>query len=191
MVTILVNTIIVLGSFAMAGWKLGGIEAVSLSILVGTCVDYCIHMMEGYLEADPEHAGLQRNSATGMVTQHGHTDSLRSWRMKHAMATTGIPVIHSAITTGGSALILTTTQLPLFNKFGKIICINTVVSITLTLTFLPALLASFGPLQYHESLRSSLNGVVFLGVFFGCVFLLIYIISQNNDVRGPDGEDMY
>lgn len=44
---ILTNVITVLGLFSMLGYKLGAIEAVSLSILVGTCVDYVIHMMEG------------------------------------------------------------------------------------------------------------------------------------------------
>lgn len=54
MTSIFVNVVIVLGSFGMAKWQLGGIEAVSLSILVGTCVDYAIHLMEGYLEANWE-----------------------------------------------------------------------------------------------------------------------------------------
>ena len=45
------NITVVLGSFGVAGWRLGGIQAISLSILVGTCVDYCIHLIEGYADA--------------------------------------------------------------------------------------------------------------------------------------------
>jgi predicted RND superfamily exporter protein len=33
------------------GWELGAVEAISLSILVGSSVDYCLHLVEGYLLA--------------------------------------------------------------------------------------------------------------------------------------------
>lgn len=31
------------------GWEMGAVEAISLSILVGSSVDYCLHLVEGYL----------------------------------------------------------------------------------------------------------------------------------------------
>jgi len=192
MTVIFMNIVIVLGSFSFAGWKLGGIEAVSLSILVGTCVDYCIHMLEGYLESDPDHLGMERNPDTGkIITASGREWDPREWRMRHAMMTVGVPVFHSAITTGGSAWILTFTELPLFNKFGKIICINTAVSIILTMTLVPAMLATCGPLKHTETLKACVIGVGLLCVFFGVLFLLIYIVSTNTEIRGPDGEVMF
>ena len=39
----------------MFGWKLGIVEAVSLSILVGNALDYCIHLSEGYMAVDNRH----------------------------------------------------------------------------------------------------------------------------------------
>jgi len=42
---------LVTGIFYLAGWKMGGVEAVSLSILVGSSVDYCVHLVEGFLLA--------------------------------------------------------------------------------------------------------------------------------------------
>lgn len=30
-------------------WEMGAMEAISLSILVGALVDYCLHLLEGYL----------------------------------------------------------------------------------------------------------------------------------------------
>lgn len=42
----------VLATFSWSGWRLGGIEAVALSILVGTSVDYIIHMVSA-LSCDP------------------------------------------------------------------------------------------------------------------------------------------
>lgn len=36
-------------------WKLGIVEAISLSILVGNSLDYCIHLSEGYIAMDSRH----------------------------------------------------------------------------------------------------------------------------------------
>ena len=37
--------------FYLIGWEMGAVEAVSLSILVGSSVDYCVHVVEGFLLA--------------------------------------------------------------------------------------------------------------------------------------------
>ena len=42
---------VVVGIFYLVGWEMGAVEAVSLSILVGSSVDYCVHVVEGYLLA--------------------------------------------------------------------------------------------------------------------------------------------
>lgn len=41
----------VVGVFYLVGWEMGAVEAVSLSILVGSSVDYCVHLVEGFLIA--------------------------------------------------------------------------------------------------------------------------------------------
>ena len=41
----------VVAIFYWAGWELGAIEAISLSILIGSSVDYCVHIVEGYILA--------------------------------------------------------------------------------------------------------------------------------------------
>jgi PERQ amino acid-rich with GYF domain-containing protein len=49
----------VVGIFYVVGWEMGAVEAISLSILVGSSVDYCAHLVEGYLLAGnnpPMHA---------------------------------------------------------------------------------------------------------------------------------------
>ena len=43
---------LVVAIFWLAGWTLGAIEAISLSILVGTSVDYTVHLTEGYIMAN-------------------------------------------------------------------------------------------------------------------------------------------
>ncbi|KAH3824631.1 hypothetical protein DPMN_126468, partial [Dreissena polymorpha] len=42
---------LVVGLFYVLGWEVGGVEAISLSILVGSSVDYCVHLVEGYILA--------------------------------------------------------------------------------------------------------------------------------------------
>ena len=53
--TILGILVTLLGLFQLFGWTLGIIEAVSLSILVGNSLDYCIHLSEGYMATDQRH----------------------------------------------------------------------------------------------------------------------------------------
>ncbi len=44
-----------LAMFVVFGWKLGIVEAITLTIVVGNSLDYCIHLCEGYMAATPEH----------------------------------------------------------------------------------------------------------------------------------------
>lgn len=45
------------------GWEMGAVEAISLSILVGSSVDYCLHLVEGFLLAgDEENMGTVNHS---------------------------------------------------------------------------------------------------------------------------------
>lgn len=55
------------------GWEMGAVEAISLSILVGSSVDYCLHLVEGYLLAgetmplSPDHNSVRECSPTGIT----------------------------------------------------------------------------------------------------------------------------
>lgn len=44
------------------GWEMGAVEAISLSILVGSSVDYCLHLVEGYLLAAETRSSPEHNS---------------------------------------------------------------------------------------------------------------------------------
>jgi predicted RND superfamily exporter protein len=41
--------VLVLGLYYVLGWKLGAIEGVSITVLLGLCVDYCIHFSEAFV----------------------------------------------------------------------------------------------------------------------------------------------
>ena len=52
--------------FYLASWQLGAVEAISLSILVGTSVDYCVHLVEGYIMAGNSIPATLTSSKVGL-----------------------------------------------------------------------------------------------------------------------------
>lgn len=192
MTVIVSNVATVVAIFYWIGWTLGGVEAVSLSILVGTCVDYAIHMTEGFLEADPEYTRGLRQQALEDLYRAESDDQKRWWRVRQAISSVGVPICSSAITTAGSAVFLTLCEIQLFKRFGEIIVINTVVSITLTMTMLPALLAIFGPKPFKASFKRSLIALFALLLFFGFIVLVLYIMAEaGSPMRGPTGANVF
>lgn len=55
LLTILNIILTMLGFFVAFGWTIGIVEAITLSIVVGNSLDYCIHLTEGYMSADSRH----------------------------------------------------------------------------------------------------------------------------------------
>lgn len=102
-----------------SGWEMGAVEAISLSILVGSSVDYCVHLVEGYLLA-------------GENPQDAH--SQRQWRTLEAVRHVGVAIVSSALTTVIATVPLFFCIIAPFAKFGKIVALNTGVSILYTLT---------------------------------------------------------
>ena len=66
---------LVVAIFFWAGWELGAVEAISLSILVGSSVDYCVHVVEGYLLAGhrpPTHTTQVYSSSSRSSSSSSH-----------------------------------------------------------------------------------------------------------------------
>uniref|UniRef100_A0A8C7UQ55 Dispatched RND transporter family member 3 n=1 Tax=Oncorhynchus mykiss TaxID=8022 RepID=A0A8C7UQ55_ONCMY len=117
------------------GWELGAMEAISLSILVGSSVDYCLHLVEGYLLAGETLPDLSAK---------------RQRRTLDAVNHVGVAIVSSAVTTVISTIPLFFCVIVPFAKFGQIVAINTVVSILFTLTVTAAMLATMGPANFHR-----------------------------------------
>lgn len=191
-IMILANLGTVVGMFHVIGWVLGGIEAVALSILVGTGVDYCIHMVEGFLETHPDH--MEGKSKKQLLKQLKGLDAneQRDKRVVVALTHIGVPVLSAAITTGVCGLVLSFCELMMFKRFGEIILINTISSILLTLTFLPALLAALGPKSYHHTAKASVIGLfILLLVGAGIALLLFFVAKGGTCIVGPSGKYMF
>uniref|UniRef100_A0A8C7GDI3 Dispatched RND transporter family member 3 n=1 Tax=Oncorhynchus kisutch TaxID=8019 RepID=A0A8C7GDI3_ONCKI len=135
LLTILGVICLVVAIMYWLGWELGAVEAISLSILVGSSVDYCLHLVEGYLLAGET-----------IPATSGHT--MR--RSLDAVNHVGVAIVSSAVTTVISTVPLFFCVIVPFAKFGQIVAINTAVSILFTLTVTAAMLATMGPANFNR-----------------------------------------
>ncbi|KAK7934165.1 hypothetical protein WMY93_005061 [Mugilogobius chulae] len=131
LVTILGVVCLVVAVMYWLGWEMGAVEAISLSILVGSSVDYCLHLVEGYLLAAEN---LSADCTLEPLRK-------RQRRTVEAVNHVGVAIVSSAVTTVISTIPLFFCVIVPFAKFGQIVAINTAVSIFFTLTVTVAMLA--------------------------------------------------
>jgi predicted RND superfamily exporter protein len=98
----------VLASFQLKGWKLGAIESLGISILIGSAVDYCLHLGHAIKHAD------------GRTIAH---------QVKEGLHELGASITYGAITTAGASWFLLFCQLLVFDVMGNIILFNTIWSL--------------------------------------------------------------
>uniref|UniRef100_A0A3B5A024 Dispatched RND transporter family member 3 n=1 Tax=Stegastes partitus TaxID=144197 RepID=A0A3B5A024_9TELE len=132
LITILGVICLVVALMYWLGWEMGAVEAISLSILVGSSVDYCLHLVEGYLLAG-ETPPAERQRRTLEAVNH-----------------VGVAIVSSAVTTVISTVPLFFCVIVPFAKFGQIVAINTAVSILFTLTVTVAMLACMAPARFSR-----------------------------------------
>lgn len=113
-----------LAMYWLAGWTMGVIEAISITVLVGLSIDYFFHLAEAY-------------SVSG--------DYGRRERTRDALTRMGISVLAGAITTAGSVALVLGAQIEIFFKFGLIVVVNTLFSIVWVYVFFCAYLTTVGP----------------------------------------------
>lgn len=171
---------LVVGIFYMLHWEIGGVEAVSLSILVGSSVDYCVHLVEGYILA-AQACPVKDNPAKA-----------RQWRTSAAFSHIGVSILSSALTTIIAAVPLTQTAIQPFSKFGQIIAINTAVCIVYSLTVCTAFLSTVGPAFFKPSWKSIVKSVIGTCVFVGVSVLSMFIMSKCGvHIPGPNGSNLF
>ncbi|KAK0061144.1 patched domain-containing protein 2 [Biomphalaria pfeifferi] len=181
-IAILVMICCVVGIFYLAGWEMGAVEAVSLSILVGSSVDYCVHLVEGYILAGKKMSLAMDKSAS----------SIRRERTSYAVRHIGVAIVCSALTTIIAAVPLTQTFIQPFTKFGSILLINTTVSLVITLTLTVALLATIAPARYKGTWKSYVKATVLVIVLTGAFFLALYIATVAGvTIPGPSGQPLF
>ncbi|XP_069803447.1 protein dispatched homolog 3 [Dendropsophus ebraccatus] len=156
------------------GWEMGAVEAISLSILVGSSVDYCVHLVEGYLLAGEN------------LPLHLMEDQLacRQWRVTEAVRHVGVAIVSSAITTVIATIPLFFCIIAPFAKFGKIVALNTGISIVYTLAVSTALLTVMAPSTFVRRRTSFLKATLVV-VLCAAGSVLVYIILLKTGLTIP------
>ncbi|XP_038061425.1 protein dispatched homolog 3-like [Patiria miniata] len=173
---------VVVSMFYLLGWEMGAVEAVSLSIIVGSSIDYCIHLIEGYLVAGDRVPDITHKSAA----------EIRRWRTRYSVSTIGVSILSSALTTIIASVPLCYTTIQLFAKFGKIVAMNTFVSILYTLTACTAFLSLAGPARYRWNVKWFVFSALVLCCLIGLVVLILYVLHTSGmSIPGPSGNPLF
>lgn len=161
------------GVFYLLGFELGAVEAISLSVIIGTSSDYAAHLCEGYLHSSP-------------------SINSRSEKVKFALKHIGSPIFSSAVTTIGASAMLLFASIQLFSRFGLIVCLNTVVSVVFALVVYPSLLCVVGPVAFKRSWRASMMQLGFLCFASLLLVLALFLASKAGFVvLGPSGKPLF
>uniref|UniRef100_A0A1A8K964 Patched domain containing 2 n=1 Tax=Nothobranchius kuhntae TaxID=321403 RepID=A0A1A8K964_NOTKU len=172
LVTIVGVICLVVAVMYWLGWEMGAVEAISLSILVGSSVDYCLHLVEGYLLA-----GEGMSSSPG---QNFDPSAERQRRTLEAVNHVGVAIVSSAVTTAISTVPLFFCVIVPFAKFGQIVAINTAVSILFTLSVTSALLACMAPPCFNRHPGAVLKASLAVTVAAALVAALCWAGRQLN-----------
>lgn len=122
--TISLITCCVLGIIAMMGWKLGVLESLNLTLVVGLAVDYVVHLAEGYMHLVGED---------------------RLTKVRHTLTHVGISVLSGACSTLGASIFMLAAKIVFFFQFGIFMFCTIGLSILFSLLFFTILLAITGP----------------------------------------------
>lgn len=132
MLSIACTTLGVIGIIPMVGWKLGVLESLNLTLVVGLAVDYVVHLAEGYVTCP---------------------FPLRQERVRHALGHVGISVLSGACTTLGAAVFMFAAKIRFFFQFGIFIFCTIGLSLVFSLFFFVTLLGICGPQETTGSMK--------------------------------------
>ena len=141
------------GALIAAGWQLGIVESVVLSVAVGMSVDFVSHVSHGYVFA--HHGERDR-------TRHGATrhDERRA-RAASALGAHGVAFTSAALSTAAVGAIMTLSVTVFYFKFGVLLLVVMAISWSYVLLLLLPLLYHFGPTGDVGDLRQSLRSLNF------------------------------
>ena len=186
--TIMLALIFILASFHWIGWTLGIVEAIGISILLGAAVDYPLHFVESYIETSPE---VEREAArTGFCSRE--SIHFRRRVITRALSKIGPSILNSAFTTSGSVFFLFACKIKIFVKVGTIILLSALVSIFLSIFFLPPILLLCGPNKIQRSWKRVGILAASVGTLFGVCLLVLYLLSLAGvQLNGPSGTPLF
>lgn len=129
--TIAMITCSVLATITLLGWKLGVLESLNMTLVVGISVDYVVHLAEGYIELE---------------------EGNRLSRIKHSLGHVGISVLSGACSTLGASVFMLASKIVFFMQFGIFMFCTIGLSTIYSLLFFSTVLALVGPQDNYGSI---------------------------------------
>jgi len=182
---LLCNIVLVFGCLYLAGWELGVVEALSLSILLGISIDFLFHMGESYL-----HAGNEAFRA--FFLECYRRPMARYDLVQSALTVIGVSILNSGLTTVLATCVLVAAQIDIIRKIGLIVMLTLAFSTFISLAPFPALLATCGPAHFVRTRRKVFIAVAVCLTLVGIAILVLYILStQGTVIETPRGEPLF
>jgi hypothetical protein len=138
-ITVVGIVLSMLALMVFADFKLGVLESMCLSILVGVSIDYTLHLALAYQETKPSKP--------------------RAARATEAAQHMGISIVSGACSTASSGVLLFFTTITFFTLFGYFIVTTALLSVLFAVFFFMALLYTAGPEGPFGSLVAGLGCV--------------------------------
>lgn len=129
-------TVGVVGVIPLAGWKLGVLESLNLTLVVGLAVDYVVHLADGYVRS-------QKQS--------------RRDKVRETLGHVGISVLSGASTSLGASVFMVAAKILFFFQFGIFMFCTIGLSIIYALILFTTILGIFGPEGNAGSLEPFYN----------------------------------
>ena len=171
-----------LGLFVVWGWPLGAMEAISVPLVVGLAVDYCLHLSHAYNTASSPSTGKRLSS--------------RRDRARQALLEVGPSITAAALTTVACMLVLLACRIVVFVQFGIILAATLALGIAFTLTTFLAALVILGPndqqgdvSQYGRRAAQALRRAASASVRCGASFMRYAQGPRRSESEPLGGDD--
>ena len=128
--------VMVLGMVYYAGWKIGVLESLNLTLVVGLSVDYVVHLAHAYVEAPPTN---------------------RTEKVHFALVNVGVSILSGALTSLGSSMFMLFAEIVFFFQFGLFMFSTIAFSCCFALILFPAIMSTIGPEGPHDNLYASFS----------------------------------
>eukprot|EP01043_Picozoa_sp_COSAG02_P045920 COSAG02_NODE_4247_length_5587_cov_2.359147_2_plen_1029_part_00 len=205
---ILVILAVVLAIFYLDGMALGVVEAVAISVFLGTSTDYSLHVAEVYMKCCEEASLMDavnntraRGNPAAFDERSGPSFPDWSRRRRRNLAQEALrrisgAVFDSAMTTFLAVACLFLCQCALFVRFAEIIVPTVVVSAASSLLLLPSLLSELGQTTTIETSSAPCRhrvytGLVLVGLPLGVFGVLKLLDLYCHCIVGPDGMPLF
>ena len=149
--TVCISSVVLclLGLFVLWDWPLGALEAISVPLVVGLSVDYCLHLSHAYRAAGSDE-GLDSDGKRRPLA------SSRVARSRRALVVIGPSISAAAVTTVGCMCVLLACRIAVFAQFGTIVAVTLSIGLAFSLTAFMAALIIAGPQDSQGDVRQQL-----------------------------------